>query len=96
MAKLSIEEVETIAELAKLTLTDEEKSMFQEQLSHILEYAELLQQVDTTGVPPTASALLLNNVMRSDIVELSLENEDALFNAPDDEDGNFKVRAVLD
>ena len=49
MAKLSIEEVEAIAELAKLTLTDEEKAMFQEQLSAILDYAEMLQQVDTTG-----------------------------------------------
>ena len=96
MAKLSIEEVETIAELAKLTLTDDEKTMFQEQLSAILDYAQLLQQVDTTGITPTTSALPLNNVMRPDVVELSLENEDALFNAPDAEDGSFKVRAVLE
>ena len=96
MAKLTIEEVETIAELAKLTLTDDEKVMFQEQLSAILDYAELLQQIDTTGIAPTTSALPLNNVMRPDVVELSLENEAALFNAPEAEDGSFKVRAVLD
>ena len=96
MTKLSIKEVETIAELAKLTLTDDEKTMFQEQLSAILDYAQLLQQVDTTGITPTTSALPLNNVMRPDVVELSLENEDALFNAPDAEDGSFKVRAVLE
>ena len=96
MAKLSLEEVEAIAELAKLTLTDEEKAMFQEQLSAILDYAEMLQQVDTTDVPPTASAIPLKNVMRSDVVRLSLDNEDALFNAPEAEAGSFKVRAVLD
>ncbi len=96
MAKLSLEEVETIAELAKLTLTDEEKAMFQEQLSDILDYAEMLQQVDTTGIPPTASALPINNVMRPDEVTLSLSNEEAVFNAPAVEEGGFKVRAVLD
>ncbi len=96
MANLTIEEVETIAELAKLTLTDEEKTMFQEQLSNILDYAEMLQQLDTTGIPPTASALALKNVMRPDVVDLSLENEDALYNAPQAEEGSFRVKAVLE
>jgi aspartyl-tRNA(Asn)/glutamyl-tRNA(Gln) amidotransferase subunit C len=93
---ISLAEVETIAELAKLTLTDAEKTMLQAQLSSILEYAAILQQVDTTGIPPTASALPLNNVMRSDRVGLSLTNEEALANAPETEAGNFRVRAVLD
>ncbi len=96
MAKLSLQEVETIAELAKLTLTDEEKATFQEQLSAILEYAEIIQQVDTTHILPTASALPINNVMRLDEVMLSFPNEDALLNAPSATEGCFKVRAVLD
>ncbi|NJN95217.1 MAG: Asp-tRNA(Asn)/Glu-tRNA(Gln) amidotransferase subunit GatC [Anaerolineales bacterium] len=96
MAKLSLAEVETIAELAKLPLTEAEKTVFQEQLSAILEYAEMLQQVDTTGIPPTASALPLSNIMRADEVSLSLSNEEALFNAPAAEDGYFKVQAVLE
>jgi aspartyl-tRNA(Asn)/glutamyl-tRNA(Gln) amidotransferase subunit C len=96
VAKLTREEVETIAELAKLTLTDEEKSTFQEQLSAILEYAEMLQQVDTTGIPPTTSSLPLNNVMRADDLTLHLSNEEALYNAPEAEEGSFKVKAVLD
>ncbi|MEW5959118.1 MAG: Asp-tRNA(Asn)/Glu-tRNA(Gln) amidotransferase subunit GatC [Chloroflexota bacterium] len=96
MAKLSLAEVETIAELAKLKLTDAEKAVFQEQLSAILDYAEMLQQVDTTGIPPTASAIPLKNVMRGDEVTLSISNEEALYNAPDAADGSFKVRAVLD
>ena len=96
MAKLSLEEVETIAELAKLSLTPEEKATFQEQLSAILDYAEMLQQVDTTNIPPTASAVPLHNIMRSDEVKPSLPNEEALVNAPDADEASFKVRAVLD
>jgi aspartyl-tRNA(Asn)/glutamyl-tRNA(Gln) amidotransferase subunit C len=59
---ISLTEVETIAELAKLTLTEEEKVMFQEQLSAILDYADMLNQLDTEGIPPTTRALPLNTV----------------------------------
>ena len=93
---ISREEVKTIAELAKLTLTEDEINMFQEQLSNVLEYAELLQQVDTTDIPPTTSAIPLHNVMRADETRLSLDNEDALYNAPAAEDRSFRVKAVLD
>lgn len=96
MPQLSLQEVETIAELAKLNLTEEEKATFQEQLSDILDYAEVLQQVDTTDIPPTASALPINNVMRPDQRQLSLSNEEALYNAPAAEEGSFKVKAVLE
>ena len=96
MAKLSLQEVETIAELAKLTLTDAEKSMFQEQLSAILDYAEMLQQLDTSGIPPMTSAIPLHNVLRPDEVRPSLSTEDALANAPDMADDSFRVRAILD
>jgi aspartyl-tRNA(Asn)/glutamyl-tRNA(Gln) amidotransferase subunit C len=96
VAKLSLEEVETIAELAKLKLTGTEKAIFQEQLSAILDYAEMLQQVDTSGIPPTASAIPLKNVMRADAITSSISNEDALYNAPDAAEGSFRVRAVLD
>jgi aspartyl-tRNA(Asn)/glutamyl-tRNA(Gln) amidotransferase subunit C len=96
VAKLSLQEVETIAELAKLTLTDAEKSMFQEQLSAILDYAEMLQQLDTSGIPPMTSAIPLHNVMRADEVRRSLSTEDALANAPDMADDSFRVRAILD
>jgi len=96
MLKLTRQEVEKIAELAKLTLTEAEKVVFQEQLSSILEYATMIQQVDTTGIPPMASAIPLSNVMRADELRLSLSNEDALANAPQAQDGSFKVRAILD
>jgi len=94
--KLSREEVEHIAELAKVGLTEEEKTLFQEQLSAILEYAEMLQQVDTAAIPPTATVLPLRNVMRPDEVRPSLPREDVLANAPQSEDGYFRVKAILE
>ncbi len=96
MPKLSLEEVEHIGELARLGLSDVEKEMFRDQLSAILDYAGMLDRLDTTGVPPTASALPLNNVMRRDEVRSSLSNEEAMANAPDAETNQFRVRAVLE
>jgi aspartyl-tRNA(Asn)/glutamyl-tRNA(Gln) amidotransferase subunit C len=94
--KLSRAEVEHIAELAKLRLTEEEKIKFCEQLSAILEYAEMLQQLDTEAIPPTATVLPLQNVMRPDEVVPSFSQEDILANAPDAVEGCFRVRAILE
>ena len=94
--KLSRAEVEHIAELAKLGLTEEEKEKFREQLSAILEYAEMLQQLDTEAIPPTATVLPLQNVMRPDEVAPSFSREDILANAPDAAEGCFRVRAILE
>ena len=94
--KLSHVEVEHIAELAKLSLTDEEKERFGEQLSAILEYAEVLQRLDTEAILPTATVLPLRNVMAADQVRPSLPREDVLANAPEAEGGCFKVRAILE
>jgi aspartyl-tRNA(Asn)/glutamyl-tRNA(Gln) amidotransferase subunit C len=94
--KLSRAEVEHIAELAKLELTEEEKIKFCEQLSAILEYAEMLQQLDTEAIPPTATVLPLQNVMRPDEAAPSFSQEDILANAPDAVEGCFRVRAILE
>ena len=94
--KLSLTEVEHIAELAKLGLTDEEKTTFREQLSAILEYAERLKQVDSSDVPPTPAVLPLRNVMRDDAVEPSLSPEDVLGNAPQAAKQCFQVQIILD
>ena len=94
--QLSHVEVEHIAELAKLSLTDEEKERFREQLSAILEYAEILQRLDTEAIPPTATVLPLQNVMMADQVRPSFPREDVLANAPKAENGCFKVRAILE
>ena len=94
--KLTRAEVDHIAELAKLGLTEEEREKFREQLSAILEYAERLQRLDTEAIPPTATVLPLRNVMRPDEVEPSLPVEDILANAPQAEDSYFKVQAILE
>ena len=92
---LSTADVEHIAELAKLALTADEIEQYRRQLSDILEHFETLKQVDTSSVPPTASVLPLRTVMRADQVRPGLATEDALANAPDREDGFFRVRAVF-
>ncbi len=92
---LSTADVEHIAELAKLALTPEEIEQYRRQLSDILEHFETLKQVDTSSVPPTASVLPLRTVLRADQVRPGLSTEDALANAPDREDGFFRVRAVF-
>ena len=72
---LTREEVEHIAELAKLGLTEEEKEQFRNQLSAILDYARMLQQLDTDDVSPTAHAMGLHNVMRPDEAAPSLPRD---------------------
>ena len=94
--KLSREEVEHIALLARLGLSEEERERFREQLSHILENFEVLQQVDTTDVPPTAQSIDLQNVVSADEVSPSFPQSQILANAPQQEAGCLKVRAVLE
>lgn len=94
--KLSREEVLHIARLARLGLTEAEITRLSEQLSNILENFEILQQVDTTDVPPTAQSVALRSVMREDEVTPSLPPDDILANAPRREGDCFRVRAVLE
>jgi aspartyl-tRNA(Asn)/glutamyl-tRNA(Gln) amidotransferase subunit C len=94
--KLSRDEVLHIAQLARLGLTEDELAKFQEQLSNILENFEILQQVDTTYVPPTAQAIPLQNVFREDEIAASLPQSEVLANAPRREGDFFRVPAVLE
>ncbi|MBX3049871.1 MAG: Asp-tRNA(Asn)/Glu-tRNA(Gln) amidotransferase subunit GatC [Caldilineaceae bacterium] len=94
--KLSLDEVRHVAELAKLELSDEEISLYAEQLSAILDYAEQIKGVDTSQVPPTPYVLPLSNVMRDDVLGECLSNEAAVANAADAKDGYFRVRAIFD
>lgn len=95
--KLSRQEVLHIALLARLGLTKAEVNRLREQLSNILENFEVLQQVDTTDVPPTAQAIPLQNVMRDDDeVVPSLPQSQILANAPRREENFFRVKAVLE
>ena len=92
---LTLQDVEKIAALARLELSQEEKETYQEQLSAILEYAARLNLLDIEDVPPTTSAVALQNIMREDVVEPSLSLEDVLFNAPDSSQNQCLIQAVL-
>lgn len=94
--KLTLAEVEHIAELARLSLSEDEKALYQEQLSAILEYAERLQALDTSAIPPTATVLPLRSVMRADEPRDSMSRDDVLANAPQVEAESFRVQAVMD
>lgn len=96
MSHFSAADVRHVAELAKLELTEAEVTLFASQLAAVLDYAAQLQEVDTTGVPPTATVLPLRNVMRADEVRSSLPASLALANAPEQRDGYFRVHAVLE
>ena len=94
--KLTLEEVEHIADLARLQLSGEEKSRYREQLAAILEYAASLQAVDTSNIPPTSSVLPARSVLRSDEPRFGLSLKDLLRNAPETEKGQFRVPPILE
>ncbi len=93
---LTREEVLHIAHLARLELTEEEIETYRRQLSAILEYFQKLQEVDTEGIPPTASVLPPRSVLREDEPRPGLPREELLANAADVEDGQFRIPPVLD
>jgi len=88
--------VEHVARLSRLELTPEERELFREQLSRILEYFSKLNELDTSGVPPTSHVVPMSNVFREDVVTPSLEREEVLGEAPDQEEGYFKVPRVFE
>lgn len=93
---LTIEEVEHIAKLARLELSDEQKAHYREQLSHILDYIAKLRTLDTTDVPPTAGAGLTQMTLRPDVSRPSLPTDKLLENAPETEDDQFKIPPVFE
>ena len=97
MSGFSRDEVERIAVLAQLDLDSAELDLFARQLGDILDYVNQLQQIDTTGVPPTTSVVAGHPADRDDTVVPSLDRRSALANAPDAalESGLFKVPRVI-
>ncbi|MBY9077084.1 Asp-tRNA(Asn)/Glu-tRNA(Gln) amidotransferase subunit GatC [Paenibacillus sp. HN-1] len=93
---ITVKDVQHVAKLARLHLSPEEEAMLTEQMNAILQYAEKLESLNTDNVQPTTHVLQVSNVMREDVVKESITMEEALLNAPDEEDGQFKVPAVLE
>ncbi len=96
MSDLTTQDVEHIANLARLSLTPEEKDRYRQQLSAILEYAARLQTLDTSEIPPTSSVLPPRTVLRPDEPGACLTPADLASNAPDWEADQFRVPPILD
>lgn len=93
---ISIKDVEHVAKLARLSLTDEEKQRFAEQLARIIDHFNELSSVDTTGVEPLSHALPIVNVLREDEVKESLGHDKLMANGPAVENGFFRVPRIGD
>jgi aspartyl-tRNA(Asn)/glutamyl-tRNA(Gln) amidotransferase subunit C len=89
-------DIEKVARLARLALSDDEKTAFGEQLEQILTYMEQLNRLDTTGVEPTSHAIPMSNVFREDEIRTSCPGEDVLGIGPDAEAGHFKVPRIIE
>ncbi len=92
---ISKKDVEHVARLARLLLTDEEKEMFTRQLSQILDHAGKIAELETADVESTSHVVLMKNVMREDKVDDCLAQAEALSNAPQQEDGGFVVPRIV-
>ena len=93
--KISAAEIKKLALLSRLELKEDQIESVGKQLNDILSYMDLMSQVDITDVKPTAHAVSMSNVMRDDVPQPSLSNEKALQNAPEPENGCFKVPKVI-
>ncbi|MEM3585763.1 MAG: Asp-tRNA(Asn)/Glu-tRNA(Gln) amidotransferase subunit GatC [Candidatus Jordarchaeaceae archaeon] len=92
---ISKEQVEHVAWLAKIKLTEDEMNTFTKQLNEILNFFKKIDEIDTSNIAPTFHVLDLVNVLRDDVVEPSLSIEDALKNAPQKEDSFIKAPRIL-
>jgi len=96
VADITKDQVKHVAHLARLEITEEEAEQFTEHLSAIITYAEKLNELDTEGIEPTTHVLDLKNVFRKDEAKHTITQEDAMKNAPDSEDGQFRVPSILE
>ena len=96
MSRLSSEQVKNIALLARLGLSEEETEQFRGQLSNILDNFEILREVDTAEVLPTSQVTGLLNVVSEDEAIPPFPQSEIMANAPLEEDGFFKIKAVLE
>lgn len=89
-------DIEKVAKLARLELSEDEKETFGNQLEQILTYMEQLNRLDTTGVEPTSHAIPIHNVFREDETRPSFSQEEVLSIGPDEEGGYFKVPRIIE
>lgn len=93
---LTLADVEKIAHLARLELTHADMEQYLGQLSAVLDYVAQISELDLDDIPPTTHAVVRHNVLRGDRVQPSLSPSDALFNAPEQENDQFRIQAILE
>ncbi|MBC1458324.1 Asp-tRNA(Asn)/Glu-tRNA(Gln) amidotransferase subunit GatC [Listeria newyorkensis] len=96
MTTISKETVERVANLARLEVSDQEAENFAKQLGNIIHMVEKLDELDTANVEPTSHAIEVSNVLREDASIAGLPREKVLKNAPDQQDGMFKVPTIME
>ena len=96
MAAITPEEVEHVANLARLEFNEEEIDQFTHQLGRILDYIGKLNELDTTDVPPTSHVLPIHNVSKEDAVKPSYDRELVFATAPETEEGHFEVPKLIE
>lgn len=94
--KITAQDVLHVAKLSRLKIADQDIEKFTNQFNDIFNYAEIINQLDTNDVAPTAHAIEQHNVLRADVVKPSFTNEQALANAPEQEEGCYLVPKVID
>jgi aspartyl-tRNA(Asn)/glutamyl-tRNA(Gln) amidotransferase subunit C len=93
--RITREEVLAVVHLARLEIADAAVDVFSDQIGNILDYINLLNQVDTTGISPTSHATSLTNAFREDVEKAHMERSVALANSPENDDGAFIVPRVI-
>lgn len=91
---ITVKDVEHVAKLARLELTEEEKELYTKQLGDVLKYVDQMNEVDTSNVEPMSHAIDFVNVMREDEVHYEQTKEELMANAPDEENGFFRVPKI--
>lgn len=91
---ITVKDVEHVAKLARLELTEEEKELYTKQLGDVLKYVDQMNEIDTSNVKPMTQVIDFVNVMREDKVEYEHTKEELMSNAPEEENGFFKVPKI--
>ena len=96
MTEITNERIKKIADAVRIEISDEEAAKYTEEISSVIEYANVLSELNTDDVEPTTHGIVLGNVLRKDEPKHTITQADALENAPDQEDGHFKVPSIME
>lgn len=96
MAEITKDHIKKIADAVRIDISDEEAAKYTEEISSVIEYAGILSELNTDDVKPTTHGIVLGNVLRKDEPKQLITQEEALQNAPDQEDGHFKVPSIME